>query len=349
MSGSDGNVQFLQAQPQMTTPATAINPTQTYITLPITIPPAKPGDATQTFQIQVLNPNPVPQPKFQIPLLQQHGTTVLTVAYSPQDGEILPNQMTEGGPVTVLAAIQPQDLQLLAQPNGLATQQQLQQTLHHHQQHQTQGSDSDENNHEKETRQTLANIKTEPSFWGQAPVTISAAPNALTTDLSEFFHTRSINMQPYLKFNTEGINIKKELNYSDAVTQIQLTDNNNVLSINNNFNIDNSNNNNNDNTATDSNHIDVVNNGDYNPDIESTSQAENGDEEKVEIDSNGKIKKKRKVKKKTPKPKRPKPGQVHIATAIDGTILFCCPECSMAYPEKESLEQHLAVHKIERR
>lgn len=345
MSGSDGNVQFLQAQPQMTTPPTTLNPTQTYITLPITIPPAKPGDATQTFQIQVLNPNPVP-PKFQIPIagLQQHGTTVLTVAYSPQDGEIVSNQ-TEGAPVTVLAAIQPQDLQLLAQQNGLAAQQQLQQTLqaqlHHHQQqqqqqlqHHQQGSDSDEN-HEKDLTRI---IKTEPSFWGQSPITISTAPNAITTDLSEFFHTRSINMQPYLKFNTEGINIKKEL-YNDAITQIQLTDNNNVLSINNNFNSDNSNNH--------SNHIE--DNDEQNPDVESTSQLENGDEEKIELDANGKVKKKRKVKKKAPKPKRPKPGQVHIATAIDGTILFCCPECSMAYPEKESLEQHLAVHKIERR
>mgnify|MGYP003471620752 CR=1 FL=1 len=131
----------------MTSPATTLNPTQTYITLPITIPPAKPGDATQTFQIQVLNPNPVPPPKFQIPIgLQQHGTTVLTVAYSPQDGEILPNQMPDGAPVTVLAAIQPQDLQLLAQQNGIqAAQQHLQaiqqqrqaqqQQQHHHVRH----------------------------------------------------------------------------------------------------------------------------------------------------------------------------------------------------------------------
>lgn len=42
-------------------------------------------------------------------------------------------------------------------------------------------------------------------------------------------------------------------------------------------------------------------------------------------------------------------GQVHIATALDGTTLFCCPECHMAYPEKDLLEQHLVGHKIERR
>lgn len=316
----------------MTSPATSLNPTQTYITLPITIPPSKPGDATQTFQIQVLNPNPVQQaPKFQmgqmqIPIhgLQQHGTTVLTVAYSPQDGEMIPNQMPDGAPVTVLAAIQPQDLQLLAQQNGM-------------QQHLQHASDSDDTG-EKEHRGRI-NIKTEPSFWGQNPLTISAS-NALTTDLSEYFAARNMNLQPYLKFNTEGLNIKKEL-YSEALAQLQLSnDNNNVITINNNYNADNSN------TSAsaggDTTH-------DQSTEMESSLLGEEEADEKMEIDANGKVKKKRKIKKKPPKPKRPKPGQVHIATALDGTILFCCPECQMAYPEKESLESHLAVHKIERR
>lgn len=325
----------------MTSPATTLNPTQTYITLPITIPPSKPGDVTQTFQIQVLNPNPVPQaPKFQmgqmqIPIhgLQQHaGTTVLTVAYSPQDGEILPNQMPDGGgPVTVLAAIQPQDLQLLAQQNGLT-----QQHLHAAAMAAQQASDSDDNPEKERGR---INIKTEPTFWSQNPVTITA-PNTLTTDLSEYFHARNMNLQPFLKFNTDGMNIKKEM-YSDAIAQLQLSDNNNVISINNNYNADNSNTSL---SAGDTTH-------DQSTEMESSQLTENGEEcdEKVELDANGKVKKKRKIKKKLPKPKRPKPGQVHIATALDGTILFCCPECQMAYPEKESLESHLAVHKIERR
>lgn len=47
--------------------------------------------------------------------------------------------------------------------------------------------------------------------------------------------------------------------------------------------------------------------------------------------------------------KKVKPGLVHIATALDGTTLFCCPECQMAYSEKSCLEKHLLVHKIERR
>lgn len=318
----------------MTSPATTLNATQTYITLPITIPPSKPGDATQTFQIQVLNPNPVPQAQkfqmgqMQIPIhgLQQHGTTVLTVAYSPQDGELLPNHMPDGGPVTVLAAIQPQDLQLLAHQNGLAQQHMHQQT-----------SDSDDNQEKDRSR---INIKTEPSFWAQNPVTISA-PNALTTDLSEYFHARNMNLQPYLKFNTDGLNIKKEL-YNDALAQLQLSDNNNVISINNNYNADNSN------TSMSAAGDTTL---DHSTEMENSQMTDNGEEcdEKLEMDANGKVKKKRKIKKKPPKPKRPKPGQVHIATALDGTILFCCPECQMAYPEKESLESHLAVHKIERR
>lgn len=72
-------------------------------------------------------------------------------------------------------------------------------------------------------------------------------------------------------------------------------------------------------------------------------------EQDNETDTDTKPKKKKKYKKKPPKPRRPKPGQVHIATALDGTTLFCCPECHMAYPEKELLEQHLVGHKIERR
>ena len=141
VSGADG-MQFLRPldaasafQPQVNQHQTM--PTQTYITLPITMPGAKPGDAQQTVQIQVLNPNPIPQAqKFQMGQMQipiqsfQQGTTVLTVAYAPQDGEMLPNHGLPEG-VTVLAAIQPQDLQLIAQQaqNGLGLTQHLQQAI----------------------------------------------------------------------------------------------------------------------------------------------------------------------------------------------------------------------------
>lgn len=87
-------------------------------------------------------------------------------------------------------------------------------------------------------------------------------------------------------------------------------------------------------------------------DFNNESSYQNGVEEQIEleIDINGKTKKKKRpVKKKPPRPKKPRPGQVHIATALDGTTLYCCPECHMAYSEKEALEQHLVGHKIERR
>lgn len=128
VSGADGNVQFLrsidgtttfQNQTQQSTTTTNISQAQTFI-LPITMPGDKPGDAQQTVQIQVLNPNHIQQaPKFQnfpmqLPMQGFQQPTVLTVAV-PQDSEMLPNHGLPEG-VTVLAAIQPQDLQLFAQP-----------------------------------------------------------------------------------------------------------------------------------------------------------------------------------------------------------------------------------------
>ncbi|XP_057658168.1 zinc finger protein 41-like [Diorhabda carinulata] len=59
-------------------------------------------------------------------------------------------------------------------------------------------------------------------------------------------------------------------------------------------------------------------------------------------------KKKKKKPEKERKP-RPKPGEIRLTTALDGSTLYCCPECHMAYPEKELLEQHLVGHTLERR
>ena len=97
---------------------------QTFI-LPISMPGDKPGDAKQTVQIQVLNPNQIQQaPKFQnfpmqVPIQGFQQPTVLTVAV-PQDGEMISNHGLPEG-VTVLAAIQPQDLQLFAQSPHIQT------------------------------------------------------------------------------------------------------------------------------------------------------------------------------------------------------------------------------------
>lgn len=80
------------------TTAQASQQTQTLITLPITMPGAKPGDPQQTVQIQVVNPAPTPvtqasaqSPKYQISQIPiqnfGQGATVVTVAYnSNQEG-----------------------------------------------------------------------------------------------------------------------------------------------------------------------------------------------------------------------------------------------------------------------
>ncbi|KAK7793026.1 hypothetical protein R5R35_004458 [Gryllus longicercus] len=63
----------------------------------------------------------------------------------------------------------------------------------------------------------------------------------------------------------------------------------------------------------------------------------------------GGAKKKKKKKASKEKKPRPKPGEIRLTTALDGSTLYCCPECHMAYPEKELLEQHLLGHTLERR
>ncbi|XP_054284213.1 histone-lysine N-methyltransferase PRDM9-like [Macrosteles quadrilineatus] len=64
--------------------------------------------------------------------------------------------------------------------------------------------------------------------------------------------------------------------------------------------------------------------------------------------SPSKRKKKKKIVYKEKKPK-PKPGEIRLTTALDGSTLYCCPECHMAYPDKGLLEQHLLGHTMERR
>lgn len=59
----------------------------------------------------------------------------------------------------------------------------------------------------------------------------------------------------------------------------------------------------------------------------------------------------KKKKKKAPKEKkpRPKPGEIRETKALDGSTLYCCPECQMAYPERGLIEQHVISHAVERR
>lgn len=62
--------------------------------------------------------------------------------------------------------------------------------------------------------------------------------------------------------------------------------------------------------------------------------------------ANGKKKKKKPPKEKKP---RPKPGEIRETKALDGSTLYCCPECQMAYPDRSLIEQHVISHAVERR
>lgn len=286
------------------------------ITLPITMPGAKPGDPPQSVQIQVVNPIQtavsLPQtthsqaPKYQISQIPVQtfgqGATVLTVAYNPnQEGiQIVDGQNGIPEGMTVVAALQPQDIQLIQQ----------------------QTSEND-----KEDKDLIATpvaiIKNEAAgdevHSGEAGASITAASYLQNTAVQEYLQriqntTLPLSLQQFLKFNTDSV-VKREQITEDGVIET------------------------------------IVEQRD--PDHEQGGLVMNHMGEVMEAEENAddseKGKKKKKYKKKPPKPKKPKPGQVHIATALDGTTLFCCPECHMAYPEKELLEQHLVGHKIERR
>lgn len=292
--------------------------TQTLITLPITMPGAKPGDPQQTVQIQVINPQATPvtqssppnSPKYisQIPIQTfGQGATVLTVAYnSNQDGiQIVDGQNGIAEGMTVVAALQPQDIQLIQADN--------------------QGGDSNKSPDKNSGVHPVALIKNElnqkeDDDGGAAAASVTIPTQIIqNSNLQEYFQkvqnnaALPLSLHQFLKFNTPDI--KRE----------QITEEGVIQTVN---------------IATGINEQGQL----IMKEVETTT--EQPTEEVVGED--GKKKKKR-YKKKPPKPKKPKPGQVHIATALDGTTLFCCPECHMAYPEKDLLEQHLVGHKIERR
>jgi uncharacterized Zn-finger protein len=266
--------------------------TQTLITLPITMPGAKPGDPQQHVQIQVVNPV-----QTQVPQSFGQGATVLTVAYNAnQEGiQIVDGQNGIAEGMTVVAALQPQDIQLLqAEP-------------------------------EKTNKEVtpVALIKSEMSSNkddenNEAGTSITAIPaqylqNASVQEYLQKMQQHStlpLSLQQFLKFNNPEIK-REQITEEGVIETINITQEDQEQLI--------------------------------------LNEVEGEMETEENVDDPDKGKKKKKYKKKPPKPKKPKPGQVHIATALDGTTLFCCPECHMAYPEKELLEQHLIGHKIERR
>lgn len=387
VSGGDGGMQFLrpmdgnamaaatafQQQQQAAAAAAGFSQaTPAYITLPITMPGAKPGDAQQTVQIQVLNPNPIPPPtqqaapKFQMGQMQipiqgfQQGTTVLTVAYSPEEELMHNHGLPEG--MTIVAALQPQDLQLIAQAQNTSLLQQQQQQQQHHQQQQLQ-HELQQIKVEDDLPPPIRQIKQET---GWSPISNLTAAPAFGADIAEFLQQRgqSLNVQPFLKLSNNNNNN----NNSDHHVPLAHGDHliggsipNTPTFIKREILEDNSNDNTQfgaDSSQADSSFKDnnstcgdtsssTLNESSLGPTAAAATSTTTPDG--LPTTTTGKARKKRKYKSKPPKPKRQKPGQVHITTALDGTVLFCCPECHMAYPEKECLEQHLAVHKIERR
>ncbi|KAJ8686699.1 hypothetical protein QAD02_022493 [Eretmocerus hayati] len=46
---------------------------------------------------------------------------------------------------------------------------------------------------------------------------------------------------------------------------------------------------------------------------------------------------------------RAKTGEIKITIALDGSTLYCCPECNLAFAHKPEIEQHLQIHVQERK
>ncbi|KOC65295.1 Zinc finger and SCAN domain-containing protein 22 [Habropoda laboriosa] len=46
---------------------------------------------------------------------------------------------------------------------------------------------------------------------------------------------------------------------------------------------------------------------------------------------------------------RAKTGEIKISVALDGSTLYCCPECNLAFPDKTEIEQHIQAHIQERK
>ncbi|XP_076171528.1 uncharacterized protein LOC143148753 [Ptiloglossa arizonensis] len=63
-------------------------------------------------------------------------------------------------------------------------------------------------------------------------------------------------------------------------------------------------------------------------------------EQQIQTDS-PKIEKKMKFRAKT--------GEIKISIALDGSTLYCCPECNLAFSDKAEIEQHIQAHIQERK
>ncbi|XP_068631660.1 uncharacterized protein [Battus philenor] len=312
---------------------TTLQNTPQLISVPIALPGAKPGDPQPTVQIQVLTPNltlqPQQQPKYQmqIPIQGfQQGGAVLTVAYSPEANEngslqLLGNSLPEG--LQVLAAL-PQEMQLV-QPTQTQEKEQMPQNIQHQvfvtQNHQIVIRNPDE-------RKTLNNNTCSDDQNTIDIVIKEECVDNMNDDESSQGTETSEGVSWQLSNNSQEL-VKYLNTLPPQQTQALPVSLQQFLRLNPTQEIK------------------------KDPEVIASPTPEDKTRTVAEavLDDDGvlRIKKKKKYKKKPPKPARPKPGQVIIATASDGTAIYCCPECQMAYPAKEQLEMHLIVHKIERR
>ncbi|XP_026317485.1 zinc finger and BTB domain-containing protein 14-like isoform X2 [Hyposmocoma kahamanoa] len=316
------------------------------ISVPIALPGAKPGDPQPTVQIQVLNPNLLQQqqqPKYQmqIPIQGfQQGGAVLTVAYSPEanDGsgiQLLGNTLPEGTfrmrtGLQVLAAM-PQEMQLL-QPSQAQTQdkdqpQQIQHQVFITPNQQIVINSLDDNKLNNNTSSNNNNV-------GVANIVIKEECDDNLNDDESSQGTETSDSMSWQTTSSSHADLVKYLNtLPPQQAQALPASLQQFLRLNP------------EGKKVDQIEIEVASIDMDDDRKEPIAEAVIEEDGSVKIQS----KKKKKYKKKPPKPARPKPGQVVIAQASDGTPIFCCPECQMAYPEKEQLEMHLIVHKIERR
>ncbi|XP_071871656.1 uncharacterized protein isoform X2 [Bombus fervidus] len=163
--------------------------------------------------------------------------------------------------------------------------------------------------------------------------------------MAEYFQklqatTLPLTLQQLIKLQTEQV--KKEKTEEEKVEHTQ----NNILNIPSvpvfrNSHIQNGNN-----TFINSDQLIVsINPNDLNIQVENQQETENAVqtvkvEQQIQTDS-PKTEKKMKFRAKT--------GEIKISVALDGSTLYCCPECNLAFPDKTEIEQHIQAHIQERK
>ncbi|XP_068984363.1 uncharacterized protein [Bombus flavifrons] len=161
--------------------------------------------------------------------------------------------------------------------------------------------------------------------------------------MAEYFQklqatTLPLTLQQLIKLQTEQV--KKEKTEEEKVEHTQ----NNILNIPSVPVFRNTQNGNN--TFINSDQLIVsINPNDLNIQVENQQETENAVqavkvEQQIQTDS-PKTEKKMKFRAKT--------GEIKISVALDGSTLYCCPECNLAFPDKTEIEQHIQAHIQERK